>query len=395
MTALNTAPADQLNVAHSPAATPKPASSPTASGAPPAGRRYCAVPATPRRVLGPEVNHLRASLIQLLNDKWINGRTLSYYFFDSASDGSSVVYSDGTSEFVTWTADENQKDIVRRAFDAWKQLGIGIGFREVASRGEAEIRIGFMRDDGAWSYVGSRVLDIPRNERTMNFGWDLNGPDGFDTALHEIGHTIGFPHEHQNPFAGIVWDEEAVYAALAKPPNRWDRAKTYHNIIRKIEPDTVQGSSWDRNSIMHYPFEAGLIKEPPDLRDGLWPAGGLSERDRAWVKKFYPPLTADDYAPVVAFQSVQLEIPAAGQANFVFRPAGTRTYEIGTFGSSDTIIVLFEREQGREQYLAADDDSGHDRNARIVVKLIQGHEYVIRVRLYYADRPGETALMVW
>ena len=31
----------------------------------------------------------------------------------------------------------------------------------------------------------------------MNFGWDLTQPGEIDTALHEIGHTIGFPHEHQ------------------------------------------------------------------------------------------------------------------------------------------------------------------------------------------------------
>jgi len=40
---------------------------------------------------------------------------------------------------------------------------------------------------------------------------------GLDTAVHEIGHSLGFPHEYQNPKAGIVWNEEAVYAALGQP----------------------------------------------------------------------------------------------------------------------------------------------------------------------------------
>ena len=44
----------------------------------------------------------------------------------------------------------------------------------------------------------------------MNFGWDVSTPYGKDTALHEIGHALGFPHEHQNPNAGIVWDVDAV-----------------------------------------------------------------------------------------------------------------------------------------------------------------------------------------
>ena len=32
--------------------------------------------------------------------------------------------------------------------------------------------------------------------------------------LHELGHVIAMEHEHQNPFAGIKWHEQAVYDAL-------------------------------------------------------------------------------------------------------------------------------------------------------------------------------------
>lgn len=44
----------------------------------------------------------------------------------------------------------------------------------------------------------------------MNFGWPLDTPYGRDTAMHEIGHALGLEHEHQNPFAGITWDIDAV-----------------------------------------------------------------------------------------------------------------------------------------------------------------------------------------
>jgi hypothetical protein len=46
-----------------------------------------------------------------------------------------------------------------------------------------------------------------------------------DTALHGIGHTLGLPHEHQNPNAGIVWDEKTVYTSLGGPPNSWPRRR--------------------------------------------------------------------------------------------------------------------------------------------------------------------------
>ncbi|WP_374089487.1 hypothetical protein [Methylomicrobium lacus] len=62
----------------------------------------------------------------------------------------------------------------------------------------------------------------------MNFGWNLTeAASEIDTAIHEIGHTLGFPHEHQNPNSGIAWDEEAVYHSLAQPPNSWSREVTF------------------------------------------------------------------------------------------------------------------------------------------------------------------------
>jgi len=237
------------------------------------------------------------------------------------------------------------------------------------------------------------------NERTMNFGWDLvrrqGGPDS-DTALHEIGHTFGLPHEHQNPNAGMVWDDERVYAELARPPNEWSREKTHWNIIRKIPPDTVQGSSWDPDSIMHYPFEAGLILSPERYRtEALQPAGDLSQRDVTWVRTFYPPIGDDPLPELVPFQSEQLSIGPGEQRDFVVRPTATRNYTFQTFGRSDTVMVLFEDVEGELRFRAGDDDSGEDRNATFQVKLFSGREYVVRIRLYYSTGSGETAAMMW
>lgn len=358
---------------------------------------YCSLPRVPERVFGPDVTPNRASLILVTGNKWVNGTILHYYFFDKQTDGQTVFFSDGTKEWRTWTTGDAEKEVVREAFKVWKNLGIGLEFKEVDTRDEAEIRIGFMRDDGAWSYIGRDILKQGRDDRTMNFGWDLTSrPKEIDTAVHEIGHTLGLPHEHQNPKAGIVWDEEAVYAALAQPPNNWDRATTYHNIVRKIEPDTVQGSNWDPNSIMHYPFGPGLIKQPERYyNSGLVPAGGLSERDKMWVKTFYPTLRGQDYTELTPFKLVKLSIEPGQQREFTIEPNATRVYEMRTFGRSDTVTVLFEDVNGELRYKTADDDSGDDRNAHIRVKLFKGRKYVLRVRLYYADRSEETAVMMW
>ncbi|GAX59337.1 matrixin family [Candidatus Scalindua japonica] len=358
---------------------------------------YCSMPKTVERVFGPDVNPNRAGLIRKIEKKWANGTVLHYYFFDKSSDGEYVYYTNGTRKWVGWTTQEAEKKIVRRAFDIWKKVGIGLEFKEVKSREDAEIRIGFMRGDGAWSYIGRDINGIAEDERTMNFGWDLTRQASeIDTAIHEIGHTLGFPHEHQNPNAGIVWDEESVYSDLAKPPNEWSRETTYHNIIKKIDPDTVQGSNWDPNSIMHYPFDSGMIKIPEKYyTSGLEPDPGLSKRDKTWVKSFYPPLKKNDYIDLLPFRSVQMSIKAGEQINFNIKPVATRYYNISTFGTSDTLMVLFENENGENRYRTADDDSGTGYNAKIRTKLIKGRSYVLRVRLYYSNRSGGTAVMMW
>jgi hypothetical protein len=358
---------------------------------------YCSVPEVPPPPLDPNMAPPRFELITLFKKKWVNGTVLRYYFFSEEGDGENVQRSDGTTEFRSWVGPEAQREVVRRAFQVWKDVGIGLAFQEVNSRDDAEIRIGFMRGDGSWSYVGRDLVDLKLsvNERTMNFGWDLaRSAAEMDTAIHEIGHTLGFPHEHQNPKAGIVWDEEAVYAALAKPPNRWDRQKTFYNVIRKIAPDTVQGSNWDPDSVMHYPFPAGFIKEPEAYRSGVKPAGGLSERDRTWVRTFYPALELE-YPALEPFKPAFLSITPGEQKNFVIRPEATRGYTIQTFGTSDTVMVLFENVGGELRYQSGDDDSGTSRNARIQLKLFQGKEYVLRARLYYSGGAGKTAVMMW
>jgi hypothetical protein len=346
---------------------------------------YCTLVETPARVFSADVSAHRSHFIIMSQKKWVNGTLLKYYFFNGGSDGSPS----------TWKGTTAQKNVVKQAFDTWKNEGMGLRFEETNNRDDAQIRIGFLMGDGAWSYVGRDIIDFASspNERTMNFGWDIS--NDVDTAVHEIGHTLGAPHEHQNPNAGIVWNEEAVYAALAQPPNSWDRDTTFHNIIRKLPVNEVEGSTHDPNSIMHYPFGPGLILSPAQYSNGIQPAGGLSAKDKEFIKKFYPPLAASDYEELTVAQSKLMDIAAGEQKNFTFKPTRSRKYNIETFGTMDTVMVLFEKSGGEEIYLSGDDDSGTATNSKIYLRLIKGREYVIRVRLYYTDAEGMGSVMVF
>lgn len=340
---------------------------------------YCNVPAVPERRFDSHVSEGRARLIRVMAKKWVNGTVLHYHFFKDPP----------------WAGAKAQRKVVRRGFKTWRDVGIGLKFEEVESPDDAEIRIGFLRGDGAWSYVGRDILDQGLAERTMNFGWDLTRrPEEVDTAVHEIGHTLGFPHEHQNPNAGIVWNEQAVIDDLAGSPNFWSEQETRWNILRKIPQDSVAGSRWDPDSIMHYPFGAGMIKQPVEFRGGLEPRPGLSDKDIAQVREFYPPLQAV-MPELRAMEAQRLSLGAGEQANFAVIPTSSRRYNLRTFGDSDTVMVLFEDDGGELRYIDGDDDSGTDRNASLRVRLIKGRRYVLRLRLYYKVSSGDTVLFMW
>jgi hypothetical protein len=166
---------------------------------------YCDLPSVEPRKLDGNIDRNRESLLRYIEKKWVNHTVLHYYFVNSPAKLRGAA---------------NQLQAVRVAVAEWKNLGLGLEFVEVDQAGDAEFRIGF-EPGRSCSYVGRDSIDrVPnRQQQTMNFGWDLTTPYGRDTALHEIGHAMGFPHEHQNPNAGTL--------------NFWDRDTTFHNIIRK------------------------------------------------------------------------------------------------------------------------------------------------------------------
>jgi hypothetical protein len=206
---------------------------------------------------------------------------------------------------------------------------------------------------------------------------------------------LGFPHEHQNPYAGIVWNKPAVYKSLADDPNYWSKEETDSNIIDKLSKDEVNGSTWDPDSIMHYPFEKGLIKKPGEFANkDLEPAGGFSPQDIQYALSFYPPQNVAKEVRVVAMTSYSIDAENCEQQNFIFKPEQTKKYTIQTLGELDTVMVLNEKAGTDLKYVAGDDNGGTDNNALISEKLIKGKTYIIKVKVYYKKKNEKIALMI-
>jgi len=265
-----------------------------------------------------------------------------------------------------------QKRIVKQFAPQWTQhANLTFVFDDSLS---AQIRIAF-NDDGAWSYIGTDALGIPSNEPTMNFGWQDEG-----VVLHEFGHAIGMIHEHQNPAGNpIQWNETEVIRSLSGPPNNWDRATIQHNMFDKYNLTQLNASQFDPASVMLYSFPAnwtlnGFHSAPNEV---------LSSVDTSFAASIYPRQggggTAAEVELAVFDGGHEAQIGQPGEEDlykFTARKAGR--YTIETEGPTDLIMKLFGP---NTTLIAQDDDSGVDRNPRIVAQLIPG-EYNVQVRHY-------------
>jgi len=170
------------------------------------------------------------------------------------------------------------QDIVKKIVNERIKPLVNLDIEFVENLSEANVRISFDPYGGAWSLVGTDHLSEKINP-TMNFGWiDVQ------TVIHEMGHMLGMIHEHQNPRGQTIdWNAQKVFE-WAKQGQGWDEETTENNIIKKYDFDSINGSSFDPQSIMLYYFPAKLTNNNVGTQENQ----RLSGLDVKWIHDMYP-----------------------------------------------------------------------------------------------------------
>lgn len=121
-------------------------------------------------------------------------------------------FNDGSTVDPEYT--KAKADWVRDSVEKYITPLVNLKFEWDVPQSRSDVRIMFVKARGAWSYLGTQALSIPKSQPTMNLGWLDTGSDwDFKEAagtaavvIHEFGHCLGMIHELSLCFVTFLFD---------------------------------------------------------------------------------------------------------------------------------------------------------------------------------------------
>jgi hypothetical protein len=186
-----------------------------------------------------------------------------------------------TVSFIESTPAELRKRILTH-MNAWSKTAC-ISFVETSANGNVRISRG---DGGYWSYLGTDILHVPKNNQTMNLqGFTMNTPDSefHRVVRHETGHTLGFPHEHMRLSIINRIDKEKAYEYFERTQG-WDQATVDQQVLTPLSEKSIMGTPADQTSIMCYQLPGSITKDGKPIVGGT----DINETDYKFAARVYP-----------------------------------------------------------------------------------------------------------
>ena len=189
--------------------------------------------------------------------------------------------------------DVTTRRMILAHMNAW---GTRSNVQFVESATSPQVRIARTPGQGYYSYLGTDVLQIPRNQPTMNLdSFTSNTPEEEYRRVvrHEAGHTLGFPHEHARRDIIALLDAAKVTAEYARLYG-WKARTVQEQILTPLEERAIMGTpSADTTSIMTYAFSGRCTRSGQPIPGG----NDINESDYEFAAKLYPPVVAPPPPP--------------------------------------------------------------------------------------------------
>ncbi len=242
-------------------------------------------------------------------------------------------------------------------------FGQAPGYRDCDPAKPSAIRIGFQPDLASSSRIGTRARDAARSRPTMFIGVGgivtRTDDDIRYAALHELGHALGLPHEHQHPASpcpaefkiAAVCERQDVFAAYTELERQETLAMMRSQVRLRRDADPAALPPYDVGSIMHYRFPPALLKGATSSACHTFAARSMSDADTAKIARRYP-LDADQQhrfirarAEILA-QDLYHSSPSFEHAERVARLA--EAYVAETFPELEVMVPLDRTRFGAE-----------------------------------------------
>jgi len=179
----------------------------------------------------------------------------------------------------------NLRKRILQHMNAWNKTA-NVKFVETKSSPQVRIARAGGDEGGYWSYLGTDILHIPRNQQTMNLeGFTMNTDDSefFRVVRHETGHTLGFPHEHMRR-ALVDKLDVAKTLEFFERTQGWSEAEVRAQVLTALEESSLLGTAADPKSIMCYQIPGQITKDGKPIIGGK----DIDPSDATFAAKIYP-----------------------------------------------------------------------------------------------------------
>jgi len=175
--------------------------------------------------------------------KWAT-TSLTYYFV--TTDDTTTVDDGHTETIRNWT--DTQKDAMRAAVQAWEDVSALTFSEDGATYATADIKF-YLIDDGSYPYLGHAYFPGSANKGQNYVAYssadDTDFPVGsYDwiTMIHELGHTLGLAHPHDDGGSSTLFPGVSSSSDLGRNLQNQTvyTVMSYNDLNGPLTPDVVQ-----------------------------------------------------------------------------------------------------------------------------------------------------------